>query len=72
MCFNTQYELGKLEMALGKMWKDEFQVDLKFSEVDDKTISERAHKAVEQMQVSRFRCDSVTRGRTEFTYSDRY
>jgi len=72
VCFNTQYELAKFEQALSKMWREEFQVDLQFSEDVDVTTRERAHKAVELMQKSRFRCDSVTRGRTEFTYSDKY
>ena len=72
VCFNTQYELAKFEQALGKMWREEFQINLQFSEVNDMTTCERAHKAVELMQGSRFRCDSVTRGRTEFTYSDKY
>ncbi len=72
MCFNTEYELGKFEAALASMWKEEFQVGLQFSKVSDKLIRERAHNAVELMQGSKFRSDSMTRGRTEFTYSGRY
>ena len=72
MCFNTEYELGKFEAALADMWKELFQVGLQFSEVSDELTRERGHRAVELMQGSKFRSDSMTRGRTEFTYSGRY
>lgn len=72
VCFNTEYELGKFESALASMWREEFQIDLSFSEVADVLTQQRAHKAVELMQGSKFRSDSVTRGRTEFTFSGQY
>ena len=72
VCFNTEYELGKFEAALSGMWREEFQIDLQFSEVSDEDTRQRAHRAVELMQGSKYRSDSMTRGRTEFTYSGHY
>ncbi len=72
ICFNTEYELGKFEAALGSMWREQFEVALQFSEVSDVLTQQRAHQAVELMQGSKFRSDSMTKGRTEFTYSGRY
>lgn len=72
ICFETEYELGKFEAALRSMWEEEFQISLQFSEVTDVVTRQRAHKAVELMQGSKFRSDSMTKGRTEFTYSNRY
>lgn len=69
ICFNSEFELGQFEYALAKTWKEEFQINLQFSEVLDPNVRQRAHKAVELMQNSRYRSDSVTRGRSEFTYS---
>ena len=54
------------------MWSVLFQVNLQFSDVREKSIKDRAHKAVDLMQGSKFRSDSMTRGRTEFTYSSNY
>lgn len=70
VCFNSEYELGKFEKTLGTKWRESFQINLSFSEVKDSRIRRRAHKAVELMQGSRYRSDSVTRGRTERTYAD--
>lgn len=72
ICFETEYELGKFEAALGTMWREEFQISLQFTEVKDVLTQQRAHRAVELMQGSKSRSDSMTRGRTEFTYSSRY
>ena len=72
ICFETEYELGKFESALRSMWEEEFQISLQFSQVTDVVTRQRAHKAVELMQGSKFRSDSMTKGRTEFTYSSRY
>lgn len=69
VCFNSEFELGRFELALGSKYRDIFQVSLSFNEVRDPKIRRRAHKAVELMQGSRFRSDSVTRGRTEITYT---
>lgn len=54
------------------MWSELFQVDLQFSDVKKEEVRERAHKAVDLMQGSKFRSDSMTKGRTEFTYSNKY
>lgn len=72
ICFDTEYELGKFETSLGSMWEEAFQIGLQFSEVTDVLTRQRAHRAVELMQGSKFRSDSMTRGRTEFTYSNQY
>ena len=69
MCFNSEQELGKFEETLASTWRDEFQIDLEFCEVTDGSVRQRAHRAVELMHGSRHRSDSVTRGRTELTYS---
>lgn len=69
VCFNSELELGKFETALASTWRDEFQIDLEFCEVTDDSVRQRAHKAVELMQSRKQRSDSVTKGRTEFTYS---
>ena len=39
------------------------QIDIDFSEVKDDTVKQRAYKAVDLMQASRYRSDSITRGR---------
>ena len=39
------------------------QIDIDFTEVKDDTIKQRAYKAVDLMQASRYRSDSITRGR---------
>ena len=39
------------------------QIDIDFSEVKDDTLKQRAYKAVDLMQASRYRSDSITRGR---------
>lgn len=72
ICFETEYELGKFEAALGSMWREEFQINLQFTEVKDVLTQQRAYRAVELMQGSKSRSDSMTRGRTEFTYSNQY
>ena len=69
ICFNSEQELGKFETALASTWREEFQIDLDFCEVTDGSVCQRAHHAVELMQSSKHRSDSVTRGRTELTYS---
>ena len=69
VCFNSELELSKFETALASTWREEFQIDLDFCEVTDGSVRQRAHRAVELMQSSKHRSDSVTRGRTEFTYS---
>ena len=69
VCFNSELELGKFEAALALNWREEFQIDLEFCEVTDGIVRHRAHRAVELLQSSKHRSDSVTKGRTEFTYS---
>lgn len=44
------------------------QVDLGYAELTDSTILTRAHQAIELMQASKNRSDSITRGRTVFTF----
>ena len=39
------------------------QIDIDFTEVKDDTIKQRAYKAVDLMKTSRYRSDSITRGR---------
>ena len=39
------------------------QIDIDFTEVKDDTVKQRAYKAVDLMQASRYRSDSITRGR---------
>jgi len=39
------------------------QIDIDFSEVKDDTAKQRAYKAVDLMQASHYRSDSITRGR---------
>ena len=72
ICFNSEQELGKFETSLASVWREEFQIDLDFSEVTDSSVRQRAHHAVELMQSTKHRSDSVTRGRTEITYSSQY
>ena len=39
------------------------QIDIDFTEVKDDTVKQRAYKAVDLMQASRYRSGSITRGR---------
>lgn len=39
------------------------QIDIDFTDVKDDTVKQRAYKAVDLMQASRYRSDSITRGR---------
>ena len=39
------------------------QIDIDFTEVKDDAIKQRAYKAVDLMQASHYRSDSITRGR---------
>jgi len=72
LCFHSKYELAQFQNALSQIWFQEFQVALSLSEVGDATLRAKAHGAVELMQNSRFRSDSVTRGRSEFSYSAKF
>ena len=69
ICFNSEFELSKFESALSRTWEEEFQISLSLNEVKDAVLREKAHRAVELMQSSKYRSDSITRGRSEFTYS---
>ena len=72
LCFISEYELGKFESALAELWKEEFQIDLPFSELDDVSIIQRARNTVDLMTSASLRSDSITKGRTEFTYSSTF
>ena len=63
--FSSEYELGKFVAAVTRIWKAEMQIDLSLSNVEDSQIRDRAHQAVELMLSSKWRSDSVTRGRSE-------
>eukprot|EP00731_Ephydatia_muelleri_P015406 Em0008g1126a len=65
VCFCSEYELGKFVAAVTSIWETEMQIDLSLSNVEDSQIRDRAHKAVELMLSSKWRSDSVTRGRAE-------
>jgi ribosomal protein L31E len=54
------------------MWEKEFQISLTLDEVKDVHTRQRAHRAVELMQGSKSRSDSMTKGRTEFTYASHF
>ncbi len=69
LCFHATYELAKFESAVCKTWEKEFQIKLTLGQVKDHVLRTKAHRAVELMADSRHRSDSVTRGRSEFTYS---
>lgn len=68
LCFSSEYELGQFERALTGTYKDIFQVDPNFSEMVDPLVKSRAQRAIELTKASKHRSDSITRGRTEFTY----
>ncbi|XP_064384212.1 pleckstrin homology domain-containing family M member 2-like isoform X2 [Halichondria panicea] len=69
LCFNSAYELLKFERDVCRTWEQEFQIQLTPGQVSDPALQGKAHKAVDLMTNSRYRSDSVTRGRSEFTYS---
>ena len=49
-----------------------FQIDLQFSQITEQAVLDRGRKAVELMLSSGNRGDSVTKNRTEFTYSTHF
>lgn len=48
------------------------QIDLQFSPIAERAVLERGREAVELMLGSCHRGDSITRNRTEFTYSGHF
>jgi hypothetical protein len=68
----SEFELGKFETALAELWKDEFQIDLPFSELEDVSVIQRARHTVDLMTSTSLRSDSITKGRTEFMYSSTF
>jgi hypothetical protein len=72
LCFSSEFELGKFETALAELWKDEFQIDLPFSELEDVSVIQRARHTVDLMTSTSLRSDSITKGRTEFMYSSTF
>lgn len=68
ICFNSEFELHKFERAVCKIWEEAFQISLNLNTVTDAGLRQKAHQAVELMADSKHRSDSITRGRSEFTY----
>jgi hypothetical protein len=68
ICFDSEYELGQFEMHLVMKYEEIFQVEPKFTEITDRKVKHRSHQAMELMR-GRERNDSLTKGRTQFTFS---